>query len=205
MEENIKIFEVGIVGGTKGGKSSVMSAAREEFHGDEIVFVPEVSSLLNHGGFPMPDSRFPLGDPWQYNFQDAVFYTQLAIEEECRRRARMIGAKVMVKDRTLGCGAAYFPGKLAEFCQRYSISPEALRNRERMLYHLESLATASPEDYRLRGFGRMEGLERAQMLEMVTREVHQGHPHRIMMLGMGGVAAKADRLIGILRYLLTSP
>src|SRR3989339_925732 len=130
MSTEIKLFEIGIVGGPKSGKSSVITALQEEFPDGQVVFAPEVATLLAKGGFPMPNGKFPLTEGWQLHFQDALFHTQLAIEEELRFRATTCGAKVMVKDRTLGCGAAYFKRLLPEFCGRFQVKAEDLIKRE---------------------------------------------------------------------------
>jgi len=200
-----KIVELGVVSGPAGGKTEVIANLRKEFGtSGPVLFVPEMSTLLKDGGYPMPSVEEPWNLAWQYRFQDVIFRGQLSMDEEYRDRARRRKYErvVIVKDRTLKCGAPYFPGRLQEFCARYSVTDEELNKREYLIFQLESLATAGPAEFAR--CNRMEEIERAQDLERGTQMIWASHDRRIVLKGMVGVATKTERLIGVIQTLLVS-
>src|SRR5436190_22868999 len=92
---------VAISGGPGGGKSTVAAALAREF-GERVVVVPEVATHLLGGFFPGisgPDDRRAV--------QRAIYHVQLNLEAV--HRARSADAGVLVFDRGILDGAAYWP------------------------------------------------------------------------------------------------
>ena len=174
----------------------------EEF-GDQIKLVPEVATLLLGGGFPVPGKDLQWSEDWQSAFQSAVLPVQSSIEDANALSAQGNGCKVMICDRGILDGAAYTPGGVTEFCQRYGVNAGEAIGRYTAVIHLESLATADPEKYgKANNENRFEPLERAKELEMATRRAWEDHPRHLVITGQRGIEGKISEVIGIVRFLL---
>lgn len=188
-----------LTGGPCSGKSTVMRALREEF-GDQAVLVPEAATVLLEGGFPVPGRDLVWSLEWQAAFQSAVVALQRSFETTYALKGT--GTRIMVCDRGILDGAAYTPGGVHDFCQRYAVDLDATLAGYEAVIHLESLATAEPEKYgRTGNESRFESLEEAQALELKTREVWSAHPRRLMISGRRGIEGKISEALGITRYL----
>lgn len=191
-----------LTGGPCSGKSTVMRALQDEFQ-SEILVVPEVATLLLEGGFPTPGKHLPWSEEWQAAFQAAVLPLQRSLEAAHRLMASANGAKLLLCDRGELDGAAYTPGGVTAFAERYQVDVPAALGRYRAIIHLESLATADPAKYgKANNESRFEPLERAQELEHATRAAWVDHPCRIVIDGRRGIEGKVSEVIGIVRYLL---
>jgi hypothetical protein len=157
------------------------------------------------GGFPTPGKDVEWSEEWQAAFQAAVLPLQSSIEDAYALVAQGNGAGLLVCDRGVLDGAAYTPGGVEEFCQRYGVDTNEAVGRYAAVIHLESLATAAPEKYGQGGNDqRFEPLERAQELEGATRAAWESHPRRVLIEGRPGIEAKVAEVIGIIRFLLAT-
>ena len=191
-----------MTGGPCGGKSTVLSALREEF-GLKLALVPEVATMLLGSGFPAPGKDLPWCEEWQAAFQSAVLPLQAAIEDAVALAAKTNGAGLLVCDRGILDGAAYTPGGVSEFTRKYGVDPAAALTRYTAIIHLESLAVVDPSRYGTTGNeNRFEPLARAQELETSTREAWVAHPRHIIIDGRRGIEGKIAQVIGIVRFLL---
>lgn len=199
----MSIKKIALVGGPCAGKTTILSAIREEFP-DQTIFVPEVATLLLEGGFPAPGKHLSWSEKWQAAFQSAVLPLQQALEDTNELVAESKGSKLLVCDRGLLDGAAYTPGGVSEFCRRYNLDHgKALANYTAVI-HLESLATADPEKYgKMGNNSRFEPLERAIEIEMAMRDAWKDHPRHIFVGGKKDVSSKISEVIGMVRFLLS--
>jgi predicted ATPase len=182
-----------ITSGACAGKTSVINALKAKL-GQQVVFVPEVATILLSGGFPAPE----IHSTWQDHFQEAVNATQYALEGLHEAHALEIGAQIIICDRGRLDGAAYCGG-LKRFCELYNLNLEEELARYHTVYHLESLATADPRKYGKGGNEhRYETLEQAQALEYATREAWKHHPQHVIVEG-SDLEQKIARIISEMR------
>lgn len=123
---------VAISGGPGGGKSTVAAALAQEF-GPRVVVVPEVATHLLGGFFPGiggPDDRRAV--------QRAIYHVQVNLEAV--HRARCAEDNVLVFDRGIIDGAAYWPDGSDAFFESVSDDPDAARERYDAVVFLESAA-----------------------------------------------------------------
>jgi predicted ATPase len=191
-----------LTGGPSSGKTTILKTLCEEF-GDQITLVPEVATLLLDGGFPIPGKDLPWSEAWQESLQTAVLPVQSSLETAFALKAQSSDCRLLICDRGLLDGAAYTPGGLKEFCERFHVDAAAAHKNYAAVIHLESLATADPTKYgRAGNEQRFEPLERAKMLEEATRSAWDGHPHHLVIDGRRGIEGKISQVIGIVRFLL---
>lgn len=194
-----------ITGGPCGGKSTVMAAIQSEFRG-QVMLVPEVATVLLEGGFPNPGRDLDWSEAWQAAFQAAILPLQTSFEDAFALSAEAKGAQLLVCDRGLLDGAAYTPGGVMVFVEKYNLKLKEALSRYDAVVHLESLASADPSKYgKANNEARFEPLERAQELEHATRAAWEHHPHRPLIEGRRGIEGKVSEVIGIVRYLLAGP
>lgn len=168
-----------------------------------IILVPEVATILLEGGFPIPGKDLEWCEEWQASFQSAILPLQKSMEDTFVLKGNGNGGKVLVCDRGVLDGAAYTPGGVDEFCQRYGVDATEAMSRYTAVIHLESLATADPEKYGKAGNdSRFEPLERAQELEKATRGAWEKHPRHLVIDGRRGIEGKISEVIRIIRLLL---
>lgn len=191
-----------ITGGCHSGKTTVLETLKKEFP-NKILFIKEVATILLDNGFPRPGVDLPWSEEWQAEFQLAILPLQRSMENTSELRARHNGCEVIVGDRGILDGAAYTPGGVETFCKMYGITLAEILERYYAVIHLESLATASPEQYGKAGNAhRFEPLERARMIEMATREVWSRHPRHLFIHGRRTIEEKVEEVLGIIKLFL---
>jgi len=165
-----------LTGGPCAGKSSVLKALQFEFAG-QVLFVPEVATMLLSSGFPVPGKDVEWSLAWQASFQKSVSTVQVQLENAYELMAQQMGIGLLVTDRGLMDGAGYTPGGQAEFCKIYKINLQKALGRYVSVIHLESLAVGKPELYgKNNNTNRFEALDEAARLDFSTREAWHGHP-----------------------------
>jgi predicted ATPase len=123
---------VAISGGPGGGKSTVAAALARELAA-RVVVVPEVATHLLGGFFPGisgPDDRRAV--------QRAIYHVQVNLEAV--HRARYADDTVLVFDRGVIDGAAYWPDGTEAFFESVCGDPTAARERYDAVLFLESAA-----------------------------------------------------------------
>lgn len=174
FDEN-EVIRIVLTGGPSSGKTAIYKLLREKF-GSRAIFSPEAALVLANGGFPMPRPELPWSYDWQVLFQDAVFNLQINLEEVCNFEAKATNTKVIVFDRGILDGAAYFRRGLEEFEQRYSVDSLSCLSRYSTVIHLDSIA-----NYGQKYFDKFVGTEKfhnfKQSLEYDKRsyDVWSGH------------------------------
>jgi predicted ATPase len=158
---------VAISGGPGGGKSTVAAAAGREL-GAHVVVVPEVATHLLGGFFPSiadADERRAV--------QRAIYHVQLQLEAVHRGRAE--ADTVLLFDRGLVDGAAYWPEGSDAFFADMGLDASSARERYDAVVFLESAAAGG-----LPILGdnpaRNEGRDEAVRVDAALRRVWQEHP-----------------------------
>jgi predicted ATPase len=194
--------KVVLTGGPCSGKTTIHRALPEAFPG-RVLVVPEVATLLLAGGFPVPGVHLPWSPEWQASLQSAVLPVQHALEDACVLQARHQGCDLVVCDRGVLDGAGYTPGGLSAFCRAHHLDPAAALRRYDAVLHLESLATADPEQYgKANNAVRFEPPAEARRVEEAIREAWADHPRRVLITGPRGIDGKLAEVLNFLRLLL---
>ncbi len=176
-----------ITGGPCAGKTTVIEAIKREY--PQVAIVPESATMLLTGGFP-PLERVPADkkDEWLSNFQHVIVPSQTTMERVFQMIAEANNARLMVSDRGLMDGAAYFPGGKDAFLAAIGQTEQQVFSRYRRVIHLESTATCNPSVYGKAGNAtRYESLDQAIALEIRTREVWKNHPNWVFVSGAAGI------------------
>ncbi len=135
-----------ITGGPQAGKTTVMSALKQE-HSDRIVFVPEPATMLFNEGYPLPREDVAYTRQWQQMFQNIITPLHLGLEWNYEQLARQRGIELMICDRGILDGAAYYPGGIDPFLSVYHLRLKDCFDRYVQIIHLESTAVCNPEIY----------------------------------------------------------
>lgn len=195
-----------LTGGPCAGKTSCLRALREQF-GEQVVTVPEAATLLLGSGLPPPeDERVRrLAEEWVRSFQGGILSLQQVLEETCERLARSCGARLLVCDRGLLDGSAYWPGGRADFLRHFGLSLEECFARYQRVLHLQSLAETHPQLYGPENNAiRYENAMDALRVEQLVRAAWEGHPGLIVVAAEGEPTAKINRVLEHIRMLLAN-
>jgi len=168
-----------ITGGPCAGKTTVINALKAEF-GATASFVPECATLILSGGFPAPPDQQFLGhekfDNWQRQFQNAIYHTQLALEDLAVSEAQLENKDMVICDRAIADGIAYHPEGLAGFIFQFHIHCPQIYDRYDAVIFLESLAIGQPELFSRAGNEhRYESVENASEVNGRTRRAWYLH------------------------------
>jgi predicted ATPase len=188
-----RVRHVAISGGPGGGKSTVASALAREF-GARVVVVPEVATHLLGGFFPGiggPDDRRAV--------QRAIYHVQVNLE--AIHRARCTGDNVLVFDRGVIDGAAYWPDGADAFFESVCGDANAARESYDAIVFLESaaqggLAIASDNA------ARTEERREAVRLDTLLRELWSPHPRFCFIAHTPSFEEKVERALAALRGLI---
>jgi predicted ATPase len=184
---------VAISGGPGGGKSTVAAALRREL-GSRVVVVPEVATHLLGGFFPGID-----GPDERRAVQRAIYHVQVNLEAV--HRARAGDDLVLVFDRGVVDGAAYWPDGSQAFFESLSEDAAAARERYDAVVFLESaarggLAIASDN------VARTEQLREAARLDTQLYELWSPHPAFSFVGHTPAFETKVENAMAVLRRLI---
>lgn len=178
-----KVKKVVITGGPHGGKTTVFKALMEKYEG-QILFVPEVATVLLTGIFPQPGKDLELTPHWLRHFQKAVIPVQRSAEAIYEQWAEERGIKLLLMDRGAFDSKAYLPAEdnLADFGLELKEAGEWYDH----VFHLESLAVFHPELYGKTGNEcRYETVEQAVALDGRIQAAWAHHPAHTVLSGYG--------------------
>jgi predicted ATPase len=189
------VRRVAISGGPGGGKSTVTVAAKREL-GERVIVVPEVATHLLGGFFPRiesPEERRAV--------QRAIYHVQLSLEAVHRGRAD--ADTVLVFDRGLLDGAAYWPDGCEDFFEALCGDPDAARARYDAVIFLESAAVGG-----LAIVGenpaRTEMRQEAVRLDSLLRELWAPHPRFRFVAHTSSFEAKIENALAELRAVIVA-
>jgi predicted ATPase len=184
---------VAISGGPGGGKSTVAAALALEF-GARVVVVPEVATHLLGGFFPAirgPDDRRAV--------QRAIYHVQLSLEAV--HRARCTDDGVLVFDRGIIDGAAYWPDGAAAFFETVCGDARAARERYDAVVFLESAAQGGLA-IDSGNAARTEERREAAELDSLLYELWSSHPRFCFIAHTESFEAKVENALATLRLLI---
>lgn len=192
-----------ITGGPCSGKTSCLKAVQEQL-GDYVDIVPEVATILWKGGFPRPNVP-AINWPHEYRrlLQKAVLDLQQSIEEASQLIAQQAKKTILICDRGVIDGAAYWPEGLEAYLKHFNLCLHTIQAQYDAVVHLESLATALPELFgTMNNPHRYESLAEAQARERATRQAWQNHPLRLFIHGNQPLDAKVTQVLTLIRSFL---
>lgn len=190
-----------LTGGPCAGKTSCLRAIRSAF-GEQVVTVPEAATLLLDSGFPPPGHERIRArqNEWIQSFQGAILSLQQTLEETCERLASNCGVRLIVCDRGVLDGAAYWPEGRQAFLDYFRLSLDDCFARYRTVFHLQSLAQSHPHLYgRQDNAIRYESAAEALRVEQAVRAAWEGHPGLIVIEVEEVAQAKSVRVLDQIR------
>jgi len=196
--------KVVLTGGPCAGKTSCLRAIREQF-GEYVITAPEAATLVLGSGFPPPGHEriHCPGDEWVQSFQSAILSIQQAVEASFERLARNCRVRLIVCDRGVLDGAAYWPGGREAFLRHFGHTLEDCFARYQNVLHLQSLAESHPHLYGPAGnIIRYEDGTDALRVERAVRAAWEGHPGLIVVSGEMELQDKIARVIEHIRAML---
>jgi predicted ATPase len=196
--------KVVLTGGPCAGKTRCLRAIREHL-GEQVVTVPEAATLLLDSGLPPPGHERirSVQDEWIRSFQKAILALQQTLEETCEQLARRCGAGLLVCDRGVLDGAAYWPGGREAFLRHFGLQVEECFARYHGVLHLQSLAESHPHLYGPDNNAiRYENVADALRVERSVRAAWEGHPGLIVIRAEEQPQAKIDRVLEQIQMLL---
>ncbi len=175
-----------LTGGPGGGKTAVLEVVRRHFC-EHVVVLPEAASMLFGGGFPRRD-----GDAGRKAAQRAIFRVQdelerLALAEE--------DVALVLCDRGVVDGAAYWPGPVDELFAEVQTTREAALARYAGVVHLR---TPDARGYDHKNPVRTESASDAAAIDARIAEVWDGHPCRAFVEAEVDFVQKVTRAIAAL-------
>jgi hypothetical protein len=196
--------KVVLTGGPCAGKTSCLRAIREHF-GEHVVAVPEAATLLLDAGFPPPGFGGIRCQPdeWVRSFQGAILSMQRSFEESFAELAHHCRARLLVCDRGILDGAAYWPGGREAFLRHFGLQIEECWRRYHAVVHLQSLAETHPHLYGPAGNAiRYENAADALRVERNVRAAWEGHPGLLVVSAEEEPQVKIARVLEHVRDLL---
>lgn len=183
-----------LTGGPGGGKTSFLQTMRHsDPHAERYLLVPESATLLIETGLK----------PGSEAFQEAVFRTQIALEQSCCAMQR--DSQRIICDRGTLDSLAYWKllgSSEQAFYIQTGMSLKEHLSRYQAVIHLQSTAIGAAGHYVQSETGRKESVEEAARIDRVCGEVWSQHPRYFLVPnGPGGWREKllaARDIIGAL-------
>jgi predicted ATPase len=165
-----ELHRVVLTGGPGAGKTAVLEVARKELC-EHVVILPEAATIVFGGGFPRrsePSAR--------RHAQLAIFHVQDQME---RLELTLRRAALVLCDRGIPDGAAYWPEDEETFWAAVGAPKEAVIQRYHAVIHLRTPAAHG-------GYGhqnpvRLETAAEARAIDERIARVWEGHPRRVFV------------------------
>jgi predicted ATPase len=189
--------KVVLTGGPCAGKTSCLLAIRARF-GEHVITVPETATFVLGSGFPPPGHEriHCPREQWVQAFQGTILAIQQQVEASFERLARDCRVRLIVCDRGVLDGAAYWPGGRQAFLQHFGQSLDECFARYHRVLHLQSLAQSHPHLYgRENNLSRYECLADAVAVERAVRAAWEGHPGHVIIPGEVDLATRIARVL----------
>jgi len=191
-----------ITGGPCAGKSRILEQMKANY-GDRAIIIPEIATQVlsvpyTEGGVGIPGKDLEWSQEWQTAFQERVIFAQIMAEAEAEDQAREADDAVILCDRGILDGAAYFPGGKAELADKFMLSlPKCLASYDQVI-HLSSLSTDQPDLYEKEKASnpcRFEDTARAQELDRNIAEAWCDHPSYSRIEATENIERKFERCL----------
>lgn len=184
-----------VTGGPGAGKTAALEVARRHFC-QHVVVLPESATIVYSGGFPRLDAPSA-----RRRSQIAIEHVQDQMErlEMEQRRAALV-----LCDRGLLDGLAYWPGDEASFLGELGTTKAELLARYTAIVHLR------PPDV-AHGYGngderhvRIESAPEAAEIDARIERAYEGHPDRHFVASTDGFMDKISAVMAILHHYVPS-
>ena len=162
-------IRVVLTGGPGAGKTAALEVIRKRYC-EHVVVLPEAATIVFSGGFPRRPSEVA-----RRGAQLAIFHVQDQLEQIGLNEGR---PSVVLCDRSVLDGLAYWPGDDASYFEATGTSREEIYARYPLVLHLR---TPSPEHYNHVNPVRTESAEEADAIDRRIFEVWSGHPNRVVI------------------------
>ena len=184
-----------LTGGPGAGKTAVLEAARQIFT-DQIMILPEAASIVYSGGFPREDSVVS-----RRSSQRAIFRIQEELEKFTLEDGK---SKIVLCDRGIADGAAYWPDGYDLFFEAIGIGREQIFARYDTVIHLRTPSFAFGYTNKSNPM-RIETPEEAAELDRRTEIAWLGHPNHHLVEATETFTEKLDHVTGLISEALVAP
>lgn len=168
-----KIPIIALTGAPGAGKSETIKNLLKEPFKKDIMFMPEVATLLiAHARYSAPTSS---SDPMINIFQRTVYEIQKALEFAFMIKAAHKGKRLVIADRGSRDGEVYCPNGTEQFNKLCHTDQENENNRYDAVYYLELPSEEVYNRIKSNNPARQENYELAKQLAIKTREAWNGH------------------------------
>jgi predicted ATPase len=168
-----------LTGGPGAGKTAVLEVVQRQFC-EHVVVLPEAATIVFSGGFPRYDDT-----AGRRGAQLAIFHVQDQME---RLELALARAALVVCDRGIPDGAAYWPAEEESFWAAVGAPKEAVVQRYHAVIHLRTPAANG-------GYGhqnpvRIETPAEARAIDERIARIWDGHPRRVFVNSTDDFLAK---------------
>lgn len=177
-----------LTGGPGAGKTAVLEVVKRSFC-RHVAVLPEAASIVFGGGFPRTATA-----PMRRGAQRAIFHVQRELEDATLQEK---AAGVVLCDRGLLDGLAYWPTGTGSFWSRLHCSEEEALARYAAVIHL-----ATPDDgggYDHSNPLRIETAAEAKSLDARIRTAWANHPHRVVVESKATFLQKLEEAVALIR------
>jgi CYTH domain-containing protein len=189
-----------VTGGPCGGKSTVTEEIIAEY-GSSVKILPEFATILLSILSGPPGGLETDKEKWQYLFQNALSSLHLNVESLLQLTLVNTGVKLIICDRGLMDGAAYYPGGKEAFLKALGFNQSEVFVRYDQVLHLVSTAVCNPSVYGNAGNAfRYENLSEAYALDFRTRDVWKDHPNWTLISGERGIESVISQVKDVVSF-----
>ncbi len=180
-----------LTGGPGAGKTAVLEVVRRHFC-DHVVVLPESATIVFGGGFP----RHP-EESARRRAQLAIFHVQDQME---RIEIEMRRAALVLCDRGIPDGLAYWPGEELEFWRSTRADKAEVLDRYEAVIHLRT--PSAQRGYDRSNPVRTESAEDAARIDARIAQAWDGHPRRHFVESTDAFLEKLQASLRILEELV---
>lgn len=179
-----------LTGGPGAGKTAVLEVVRRRFC-QHLVVLPEAATIIFGGGFP----RRPSIEA-RRRAQIAIFHVQDQME---RLEVAERDAALVLCDRGVVDGLAYWPGEPDEYWREVRTTPAEVMARYEAVIHLRTPDAKNGYDHT--NPIRIESAEEAMRIDRRIAEVWASHPRRYVVESSVDFVEKLERTLEIISAL----
>jgi predicted ATPase len=179
-----------LTGGPGGGKTAVLEVVRKQFC-EHVTVLPEAATIVFGGGFPRRATAAA-----RRGAQRAIFHVQDELEQIEAAEGR---AAVVLCDRGVIDGAAYWPGNPAEYWEAVRESEASALARYDAVIHLR--VPREGNGYHLTGV-RTETAAEAAAIDEKILSVWARHPSRVIVDSEDSFVVKLERTLAAIQSLV---
>ena len=182
------VRRVVLTGGPGAGKTAVLEVVRKQLCA-HVVVLPESAGIVYGGGFPRrsTDAARRAGQLAIYHVQDQL--ERLALAEG--------DPALVVCDRGVLDGLAYWPGAASEFFTEAGATRDAMLARYDAVIHLRTPTAAN--GYNHQNPLRIESADEASVIDRRLLDAWSAHPRRLVVECAADFLVKLEHTLAFLR------